>query len=104
VQFVFADHVLYTDRREPRRDSELMAVEPQVNDLLVILFQNRDRVVRRDDVIASVWGGRITSRIYAVRKVVATVASSKSWSAPSRAMASVCGTRRSGQKRNLLRI
>jgi hypothetical protein len=44
------------DRREPRRDSELMAVEPQVNDLLVILLQNRDRVVRRDDVIASVWG------------------------------------------------
>ena len=38
------------------------------------LVQNRDRVVSKDDLIASVWGGRIvsdstlTSRIYAARK------------------------------------
>ena len=36
-------------------------VEPQVFDLLVYLVQNRDRVVSKDDLIASVWGGRIVS-------------------------------------------
>ena len=51
-------------------------VEPQVFDLLVYLVQNRDRVVSKDDLIASVWGGRIvsestlTSRINAARTAV----------------------------------
>ena len=72
----FADHVLDTDRRELRRGSERIAVEPQVFDLLVYLVQSRDRVVSKDDLIASVWGGRIvsestlTSRINAARKAV----------------------------------
>ena len=45
-------------------------------DLLVYLLHNRDRVVSKDDLIASVWGGRIvsdstlTSRINAARKAV----------------------------------
>ena len=76
MQFVFADHTLDTDRRELRRGAEPVAVEPQVFDLLVYLVQNRDRVVSKDDLIASVWGGRIvsdstlTSRINAARKAV----------------------------------
>jgi len=76
VQFLFADHVLDTERRELRRGAELIAVEPQVLDVLVHLVQNRDRVVSNDDLIASVWGGRVvsdaslTSRIYAARKAL----------------------------------
>jgi adenylate cyclase len=76
VQFLFADHMLDTDRRELRRGAEPIAVEPQVFDLLVYLVENRDRVVSKDDLIASVWGGRIvsdstlTSRINAARKAV----------------------------------
>jgi TolB-like protein/cytochrome c-type biogenesis protein CcmH/NrfG len=76
VQFLFADHTLDTDRRELRRGSEPIAVEPQVFDLLIYLVQNRDRVVSKDDLIASVWGGRsvsdsaLTSRINAARKAV----------------------------------
>jgi len=76
VQFLFADHTLDVDRRELRRGSEAIAVEPQVFDLLVYLVKNRDRVVSKDDVIASVWGGRIvsdstlTSRINAARKAL----------------------------------
>jgi TolB-like protein/Tfp pilus assembly protein PilF len=76
VRFFFADHVLDIERRELRRSSEAIAVEPQVLDLLIYLVQNRDRVVSKDDLIASVWGGRIvsdstlTSRIYAARKAV----------------------------------
>jgi len=58
------------------RGAERIAVEPQVFDLLIYLLQNRDRVVSKDDLIASVWGGRIvsestlTSRINAARKAV----------------------------------
>ena len=61
MQFLFADHTLDTDRRELRRGAEPIAVEPQVFDLLVYLVENRDRVVSKDDLIASVWGGRIVS-------------------------------------------
>ena len=76
VEFLFANHVLDTERRELRRGAKPVAVEPQVFDLLVYLVENRDRVVSKDDLIASVWGGRIvsdstlTSRINAARKAV----------------------------------
>jgi DNA-binding winged helix-turn-helix (wHTH) protein len=61
VQFLFDDHTLDADRRELRRGAERIAVEPQVFDLLIYLVENRDRVVSKDDLIASVWGGRIVS-------------------------------------------
>jgi TolB-like protein/Tfp pilus assembly protein PilF len=76
VQFLFENHELDIDRRELRRGSRLVALEPQVFDLLVYLVQNRERVVSKDDLIASVWGGRIvsdstlTSRINSARKAV----------------------------------
>ena len=53
-----------------------MAVEPQVFDLLVYLIQNRERVVSKDDLLDSVWHGRIVSesalgaRINAARAAV----------------------------------
>jgi DNA-binding winged helix-turn-helix (wHTH) protein/pimeloyl-ACP methyl ester carboxylesterase len=76
VKILFGDHALDIERRELKRGAELIALEPQVFDLLVYLVNNRDRVVSKDDVIAAVWGGRIvsestlTSRINAVRKAV----------------------------------
>lgn len=76
MKFIFENHILDLDRRELWRGSELIAVEPQVFDLLLYLVQNRERVVSKDDLIAAVWGGRIvsdstlTSRINAVRKAV----------------------------------
>jgi DNA-binding winged helix-turn-helix (wHTH) protein len=33
----------------------LIALEPQVCDLLVYLVRNRDRVVSKDDLLATVW-------------------------------------------------
>ncbi|HUO93783.1 MAG TPA: winged helix-turn-helix domain-containing protein [Rhizomicrobium sp.] len=74
--FQFADHTLDTDRRELRRGTVSVALEPQVFDLLVYLVENRDRVVSKDDLIATVWGGRIvsdstlTSRINAARMAI----------------------------------
>jgi len=57
----FDDYVLDTDRHELRRAGEVVAVEPQVFDLLAYLIGNRDRVVSQDDLLAGVWGGRIVS-------------------------------------------
>src|SRR5262245_6679994 len=76
MQIGFEECLLDTDRRELRRGDELVALEPQVFDVLIYLIENRDRVVSKDDLIASVWAGRIvsestlTSRINAVRKAI----------------------------------
>src|SRR5262245_53630517 len=76
MQIGFEECLLDTDRRELRRGDELVALEPQVFDVLIYLIENRDRVVSKDDLIASVWSGRIvsestlTSRINAVRKAI----------------------------------
>ena len=76
MELLFAGYRLDIDRRELRRGSDPIAVEPQVFDLLVHLIENRDRVVSKDDLIAGVWGGRIvsdstlTSRINAVRRAL----------------------------------
>jgi len=61
VVFKFGDHVLDIERRELRRGAELIALEPQVFDLLAYLVRNRGRVVSKDDLIDGVWGGRIVS-------------------------------------------
>ena len=74
--FLFDDFALDCERRELRADGTAVPVEPQVFDLLVYLIENRARVVSKDDLIASVWGGRIvsestlTSRINAARKAI----------------------------------
>src|SRR5215472_18588874 len=59
--YLFEDCALDTDRRELRRGAGLIHVEPQVFDLLEHLLANRERVVSKDDLIASIWGGRIVS-------------------------------------------
>src|SRR5258707_6295994 len=65
-----------TKLREMRRDGALVAMQPQVFDLLVHLLKHRDHVVSRDDLIALVWGGRIVSdstldsRINAARNAI----------------------------------
>jgi class 3 adenylate cyclase/tetratricopeptide (TPR) repeat protein len=76
VIYVFEDYSLDPDRQELRRGTDLLAVEPQVFDLLHYLIRNRDRVVSKDEMIATVWKGRIvsesalTSRLTAVRQAI----------------------------------
>ena len=76
MQFVFDNHILDLGRRELTRGSEVIAIGPQVFDLLVYLVQNRERVVSKDDLLNAVWAGRIvsestlTSHINAVRKAI----------------------------------
>jgi TolB-like protein len=59
--FQFEDYALDTTRRELRCGSVLVSLEPQVFDLLEYLIRNRQRVVSKDDLIASIWNGRIVS-------------------------------------------
>ena len=76
MKFVFSGQILDAGLRELRRNRALVPVEPQVFDLLLYLLKNRDRVVSKDDLFASVWGGRVvsdstlTSRINAARTAI----------------------------------
>lgn len=68
--------MLDPERRELNRGAEVVAIGPQVFDLLLHLLRNRDRVVSKADLIEGVWGGRIisestlTSHINAVRRAI----------------------------------
>jgi TolB-like protein/Tfp pilus assembly protein PilF len=72
----FDDFSLDGDRRELRRGGEIVAVQPQVFDVLEFLITNRERVVSKDDLIQAIWQGRIvsdetvSSRIHAVRQAL----------------------------------
>jgi adenylate cyclase len=76
MRYLFEDYTLDTDRRELCRGDDVVRIEPQAFDLLECLIRNRDHVVSRDDLIASVWDGRIvsnsamTTRINAVRYAI----------------------------------
>ncbi len=76
LQLVFGDYVLDQQRRELTLRGQVVAVGPQVFDLLLQLVSNRDHVVSKDDLLKAVWGGRIvsestiTSHINAVRKAI----------------------------------
>jgi DNA-binding winged helix-turn-helix (wHTH) protein len=61
LSYHFEDYVLDPDRRELRRENRLLAVEPKVFDLLVHLVSNSDRVISKDDLIATIWHGRVVS-------------------------------------------
>jgi TolB-like protein len=73
VRYLFEDYALDTDRRELSRGGTLVAIEPQVFDLLAYLVEHGDRVVTKDDLLKAVWKGRfvsesaLTTRINAVR-------------------------------------
>ena len=74
--YVFDDYLLDTDRCELRQGSSSVAIEPQAFDLLRYLIHHRERVVSRDELIESIWAGRLVSesalstRINAVRSAI----------------------------------
>jgi adenylate cyclase len=76
VHYHFDEFLLDIDRRELRRGTDLIPLEPQVFDLLACLVENRERVVSKADLIASIWEGRnvsesaLTTRINAARKAI----------------------------------
>jgi TolB-like protein/cytochrome c-type biogenesis protein CcmH/NrfG len=76
MTFAFAEHELDPRRQELRRGGEAVHVEPQVFDLLTFLVRNRDRIVSKDEILDTIWDGRIvseaalSSRINAARKAI----------------------------------
>src|SRR5580693_4956454 len=74
--YIFDNFALDPNRRELRSGATIVAMEPQVFDLLLLLIRHRDHVVSRDELIESIWGGRIVSesalstRINAARSAV----------------------------------
>ena len=59
--YLFENCSLDSDRRELRRAGTLVAVEPQVFDVLHNLIRNREHVVSKDALLADVWQGRVVS-------------------------------------------
>ena len=59
--YLFEDFVLDTDQRELRRGETVVSVAPLAFDLLEFLIRNRERVLTKDDLLASIWKGRVVS-------------------------------------------
>lgn len=57
----FEDFEVDPVRRELRRAGAVVAIEPQVFDLIACLAAHPGHVLSRDELIAQVWGGRIVS-------------------------------------------
>jgi pimeloyl-ACP methyl ester carboxylesterase/DNA-binding winged helix-turn-helix (wHTH) protein len=76
LTYFFDEYSLDAERRELRRGLDLIPIEPQVFDLLQHLIRKRDCVVSSDDMIATIWNGRIvsgstvSSRIAAARRAI----------------------------------
>jgi DNA-binding winged helix-turn-helix (wHTH) protein len=76
MRFLFGKCTLDADARELTRAGRVIHVEPQVFDVLVHLINRRDHVVSKDELVATVWHGRIvsdstlSSRINAARQAI----------------------------------
>jgi TolB-like protein len=76
VPLRFADFEINLAQQELRRGGEIVHMEPQVFDLLLHLVRNRERIVSKDELIETVWNGRIvseaalSSRINAARRAI----------------------------------
>lgn len=72
----FEDFELDTATFELRRGGSPLAAEPQVLSLLILLVQNPDRLLAKDEIIEKIWNGRIvsdaavSSRIKSIRKLL----------------------------------
>jgi len=61
VKYRFAHFEIDLNRHELRQSGEVIHIEPQVFDLIVHFVRNRDRIVSKDELIETIWHGRIIS-------------------------------------------
>lgn len=72
----FEEFELDVEKRELRRNAKVVNLEPQVFSLLLLLVENHNRVVSKDEIIERIWDGRfiseaaVSSRISEVRKAL----------------------------------
>jgi adenylate cyclase len=76
LRYLFEEYAFDTARRELCRGTGVIAVTPQVFDLLDYLIRHRERVVTKDDLIGAIWNGRVvsdgalTTRLNAARSAI----------------------------------
>ena len=61
MQYRFSEFEIDLSQHELRRLGQSVHIEPQVFDLIVHLVRNRDRIVSKDELIETIWNGRIIS-------------------------------------------
>ena len=69
MRYAFEDYVIDSNRRELTRGAELIAVGPRVFDLLLHLVRNPEHVVSKDELLDTVWAGRIVSESTLARHI-----------------------------------
>ena len=78
-KYRFTEFEIDLSQQELRRLGEAVHIEPQVFDVIVHLVRNHDRIVSKDELIETIWNGRIiseaalSSRINGARRVTAEV-------------------------------
>ena len=76
MQYRVGDYVLDLRTFELRKNDRRVPAEPQVLAVLFLLVENRDRLVSKDELVATVWNGRavsdsaISSRIKTARHLL----------------------------------
>lgn len=76
LKYQFSEFEIDLSQQELRRLGEAVHIEPQVFDLIVHLVRNRERIVSKDELIETIWNGRIiseaslSSRINAARRAL----------------------------------
>ena len=76
MEYRFSDFEIDLGQQELRREGVSVHIEPQVFDVIVHLVRNHDRVVSKDELIDTVWNGRViseaafSSRINGARRVL----------------------------------
>ncbi|MES2896586.1 MAG: winged helix-turn-helix domain-containing protein [Pseudomonadota bacterium] len=72
----FAGYTLDTEKHELTRSDVPVPMEPQVFALLLLLVENRERLVGKDEIVEKIWKGRIVSeaaiasRVKSARQVI----------------------------------
>jgi TolB-like protein/DNA-binding winged helix-turn-helix (wHTH) protein/Flp pilus assembly protein TadD len=61
LKYQFTEFEIDLSQQELRRLGEAVHIEPQVFDLIVHLVRNHDRIVSKDELIETIWNGRIIS-------------------------------------------
>ena len=61
LKYQFTDFEIDLGQQELRRRGQAVHIEPQVFDLIVHLVRNRERIVSKDELIETIWNGRIIS-------------------------------------------
>lgn len=85
MEYTFGDFVLDLNRSELRSKNGPVPVEPRAFSLLVHMLEHQGRLIQKDELISSVWDGRIVSdaaistAIKAARRAIGDDGSEPTW-------------------------